>query len=157
MTLERQGFLDDPSYIEGLPSDHVLRRNENVFGFALGAAAMMVSQFLSMVVQPVGIGNPGTQTYHFTTGMMDNDFEARCNPGCLYLEYAGAGDRFPFPTFDAEEPVDLVPRIGREGRRGAMFWAWLRRILIRSDARYTYPSNGTGGKSRGPGGRGGKG
>ena len=33
----------------------------------------MVSQFLSLVVQPVGIGNPGAQTYHFATGMMDTD------------------------------------------------------------------------------------
>ena len=139
VTLERQGLLDDPSYIEGLPRDHVLRRNENVFGFALGAAGMMVSQFLSMVVRPVGIGNPGTQTYHFATGMMDSDFKARCNPGCLYCEHVGAGDRFPFPTVDAEDSVVEAsgsgPRTGREGRRGTRIRTWLRRIVMQATGR----------------------
>lgn len=139
VTLERQGLLDDPSYIEGLPRDHVLRRNENVFGFGLGAAGMMVSQFLSMVVRPVGIGNPGTQTYHFTTGIMDSDFKARCNPGCLYYEHMGAGDQFPFPTVDTQDSVEEVghagPQITREDRRGARFCTWLRRILMQLTAR----------------------
>ena len=59
VTLERQGLLDDPKYIERLPTEHVLRQNENVFGFALGAAGLMVSQFLSLVVQPVGLATRG--------------------------------------------------------------------------------------------------
>ncbi|MYB88684.1 MAG: ThiF family adenylyltransferase [Proteobacteria bacterium] len=134
VTLERQGFLDDPSYIQGLPRNHILRMNENVFGFGLCAAGMMVSQFLSMVVRPVGIGNPGVQTYHFATGMMDNDFEVQCNPGCLYLEHAATGDRFPYPVVDmddsTEELGDSGPRLGRGGHPGVRFWAWLRRILM---------------------------
>ena len=133
VTLERQGFLDDPSYIEGLPKDHVLRRNENVFGFALGAAGMMVSQFLSMVVRPVGLGNSGTQTYYFATGVMDSEFNAQCKPDCLYREHAGAGDRFPFPTVDAEDTLVEAcasgPREVRGHGRGRRIWTWLRRIV----------------------------
>ena len=134
VTLERQGLLDDPSYIEGLPKDHVLRRNENVFGFALGAAGMMVSQFLSMVVRPVGVGNPGAQTYHFATGVMDSDFKARCSPGCLYCKHLGSGDRFPFPTVDADDSVVVPggsgPRTGRESGRAGRICTWLRRIVM---------------------------
>ena len=103
VTLERQGLLDDPTYIERLPEDHVLRRNENVFGFALSASGMMICQFLSMVVQPVGIGNPGVQTYHFATGMMDSDLSSACTAECLYCECMGTGDRFPFPVVAPDE------------------------------------------------------
>ena len=109
VTLERQGLLDDPSYIERLPTDHVLRQNENVFGFALGAAGLMVSQFLSLVVQPVGLGNPGAQTYHFATGMMDSDVQCLCNPECLFFEHMGSGDDFPFPVVEHQHPVASGP------------------------------------------------
>ena len=105
VTLERQGLLDDPSYIERLPPDHVLRQNENVFGFALGAAGLMVSQFLSLVVQPVGIGNQGAQTYHFATGMMDSDVQCLCNPDCLFVVHTGTGDRFPFSLVEHEDLI----------------------------------------------------
>ena len=106
VTLERQGLLDDPRYIERLPRDHALRRNENVFGFALSASGMMICQFLSMVVRPVGIGNPGVQTYHFATGMMDTDVSLACTSECLYCEYMSTGDRFPFPVVEADETND---------------------------------------------------
>ena len=114
VTLERQGLLDDPRYIEGLPADHALRQNENVFGFALGAAGLMVSQFLSLVVQPVGMGNPGAQTYHFATGMMDTDLANTCNVDCPFVAHSGAGDRFPFPLGGA-----VTVRSSRQITRGA--------------------------------------
>ena len=127
VTLERQGLLDDPTYIERLPEDHVLRRNENVFGFALSASGMMICQFLSLVVQPVGIGNPGVQTYHFATGMMDSDVSSGCTAECLYCEHMGTGDRFPFPVVEAEE-TRVEP-----SARGVPWWAkwgrWVRNWL----------------------------
>ena len=60
----------------------------------------MVSQFLSLVVQPVGIGNPGAQTYHFATGMMDTDVASNCSTDCPFVEHSGAGDCFSFPLVE---------------------------------------------------------
>ena len=129
VTLERQGLLDDPTYIERLPGDHVLRRNENVFGFALSASGMMICQFLSMVVRPVGIGNLGAQTYHFATGMMDSDVSSACTAECLYCEHIGTADRFPFPVVEADE-TNVEPSGGPERwwakwRRSVRNWSWL--------------------------------
>ena len=98
--LSGKGSSTTPATSKRLPADHVLRQNENVFGFALGAAGLMVSQFLSLVVQPVGMGNPGAQTYHFATGMMDTDMANNCNVDCPFVAHSGAGNRFPFPLLE---------------------------------------------------------
>ena len=95
--LERQGLLDDPSYIEGLPDDHFIHRNENVFGFAMNAAGLMVLQFLNLVVQPAGISDTGAHLYHFVTGTLDKDKLERCKPNCLFKDQIGSGDCFPYP------------------------------------------------------------
>ena len=99
-----------------------------MFGFALSASGMMICQFLSLVVQPVGIGNPGVQTYHFATGMMDSDVSSGCTAECLYCEHMGTGDRFPFPVVEAEE-TRVEP-----SARGVPWWAkwgrWVRELAI---------------------------
>jgi hypothetical protein len=69
VAIEQQGQLDDPGYIvEGLPPKQPLRGNQNVFAFSLGAASLEVLQFLSMIVAPSGVADPGEQNYHFVTG-----------------------------------------------------------------------------------------
>lgn len=93
--MEREGLLDDPSYIEGLPDDHFIHHNENVFAFAMNAAGLMVPQFLSLVVHPAGVSDPGAQIYHFVTGTLDKDKLDRCKQDCLFKEHMGSGDRFP--------------------------------------------------------------
>jgi hypothetical protein len=93
--MERDGMLDDPRYIEGLPHEHPLRARENVFAFSLAAASLEVLQFLSMVVAPAGVANIGAQTYHFVTGTVDRDTRT-CNAHCPYAhELLGAGDYAP--------------------------------------------------------------
>lgn len=96
VTMERQGLLDNPTYIEGLPADHLMRQNENVFAFAMNAAGLMMLQFLSLVVKPAGISNNGAQLYHFVTGSMDKDNLDSCKPTCLFKEHIGYGDQFPY-------------------------------------------------------------
>lgn len=80
---ERDGLLDDPSYVEGLPPDHPIRVNQNVFAFSMGAASLEILQLLSMVVAPGDLADTGAQNYHFVTGDLDVD-DRGCQPGCLY-------------------------------------------------------------------------
>lgn len=92
---ERDGLLDDPVYIEGLPEDHQLRRNENVFGFSMACAGLELAQFICMVTAPSGIADPGAQHYNLTTGTLLRD-EGTCREGCPYSSTLfGLGDDVP--------------------------------------------------------------
>jgi molybdopterin-synthase adenylyltransferase len=89
---ERRGDLDDPSYIQTLPKDHVLKRNENVFPFSSNLASLEVLQMLSLVIAPLGISNVGTQNFHFTSGCMDVDDFGVCPDYCPYPSLTAKGD-----------------------------------------------------------------
>lgn len=100
---ERNGLLDDPSYILGLPADHPLRLNENVFAFSAACAAAMVLQMLSTVVAPGGVSDVGAQLFHFTTGTIDHDRQC-CETTCLYSPgQVALGDASPLVVTERHE------------------------------------------------------
>ena len=89
---DREGYLDDPTYISGLPEDHPLRRNENVFAFNLSDASFEVLQMLMMIVAPLGIVDAGQQAYHFVPGILDEPGFNLCGDGCPYPGVTAKGD-----------------------------------------------------------------
>ncbi len=95
---ERDGLLDDPAYVQGLPLDHPVRGNQNVFAFSMSAASLEVLQLLSMAIAPGGHGDIGAQNYHFVTGDIDVD-DRRCEPNCFYSgDLLSTGDRSGVPV-----------------------------------------------------------
>lgn len=92
VALERMGQLDNPAYIEGLPPDHELRQNQNVFGFSVSVAGLELEHFLRMVVPHPGHPHIGAQTAHFVRGVIDNDPRS-CGPHCPYCALVAKGDR----------------------------------------------------------------
>jgi molybdopterin/thiamine biosynthesis adenylyltransferase len=113
VTLERQGDLDDPSYIEGLSPENPLRGNENVFAFGLAAGSLEVLQLLTMVVAPGGVSDIGSQHYNIKTGEILRDIKD-CKATCLYSNaLLGVGDQAPLSPLG----VDSAARTEQEGRR----------------------------------------
>lgn len=109
---ERDGLLDDSSYLSRLPDDHPVKRNENVFAFGLAAASAQLMQFLSMVVAPSGMADVGAQLFHFTTGRMDVE-EHDCAPTCPYSHgLIAAGDGAPLVTAQHHAAEAAVGRTG---------------------------------------------
>ncbi|MBL6935772.1 MAG: ThiF family adenylyltransferase [Alphaproteobacteria bacterium] len=106
VSMERQGLLDDPTYVSGLPKEHFINRNENVFAFSMNAAGLQVLQFLTMAVQPGGISDTGQQTYHFVTGSMDHGELDQCKLGCPFPTFQGKGDHLEFQVTVKERKVD---------------------------------------------------
>lgn len=90
---DREGLLDDPSYLEALPDDHPIKCRENVFAFSVSCASLMVLQFLQMVVAPLELGSPSRQLYHFVPGILDSDDEpVGCDLNCSAPQFLAKGD-----------------------------------------------------------------
>jgi len=95
--LEREGQLDDPTYIAGLENNHRLKANENVFAFSLGCASLQILQMLNLALAPVGISNAGAQMYHFVGSSMDIPIFEGCAEDCLVPSFTASGDCAPIP------------------------------------------------------------
>lgn len=112
-TLDRDGFLDDPKYIEGLPPSHDAHHNENVFAFSLSVAALEIQHFLKLVVPDYGPARLGARHYHHVTGIMDADIKP-CSADCYYSGLVAKGD-FSGITFVAKH--DVAKQARRERNR----------------------------------------
>ena len=121
---DREGYLDDPSYITGLPEDHPFRHNENVFGFSMSAASFEVLQFLSLVIAPQGLSNHGAQRYRFVTSTLERD-DALCKPGCLYPDLIARGDRSGMTVTGVHSQAERKRLARRKRSRQISIRGWL--------------------------------
>lgn len=84
VSTERDGYFDDPRYIDGLPDDHFIKRNENVFAFSMSTASFEMLQLLMMVLAPLGVADAGAQMYHFVPGLFDRSNFDPCKLNCPF-------------------------------------------------------------------------
>ena len=89
---EREGRLDDPTYIAGLPKDHPLKTRENVFAFSMSCASMQMLQVLALALAPLGQPNPGAQSYHFVGNITEDPHYGTCDPECQFPAIVALGD-----------------------------------------------------------------
>lgn len=94
--MEREGLLDDPSYLAQLEKDDVLLRHENVFPFSTSVAALETLQLAALVLGP--IHNLGDQNYHFVTGALDKEPDRGCDSKCLFTPLIGTADSMVRPV-----------------------------------------------------------
>jgi hypothetical protein len=89
---EREGLLDDPTYISGLSNDHPLKMRENVFAFSMACASMEMLQMLALTLDPLGQPNPGAQLYHFVGNTTEPPAFDPCHPECQFPSLIALGD-----------------------------------------------------------------
>jgi hypothetical protein len=117
VNVERRGDLDDPSYIENLPTDHTLRRNENVFPFSMHLGSSLIMHALHIALNPVGIADVGEQIYHFTDGTLDHALGTECYEGCYFSSVVGKGDLEDLPITGVD-PGAAKARLRTKKARG---------------------------------------
>lgn len=89
------GELAKPTYIQNLPSGHALR-NENVFPFALAAAAMQVNLMIRYLVGPAGWPEAAWQCHEMQVANTSSKSED-CHPNCMFRDTRARGDLADLP------------------------------------------------------------
>jgi hypothetical protein len=129
VNVERRGDLDDPTYIENLPRDHTLRRNENVFPFSTSLASFLVMHALHVALNPVGISDVGEQIYHFVDGSLDRTQDATCYEDCYFPTVVARGDSEGLPItgvdLGAERIRKSAPKQVEKRSRFTFLWNWI--------------------------------
>lgn len=96
--VERDGSLDNPTYIAGLPAGSALRTNQNVSALSIASASALLNQFLSLVVAPSGLGDPGPLRHDLARHRIEPADVEAFDVDCPYQRSVGDGDRRLDPT-----------------------------------------------------------
>jgi molybdopterin/thiamine biosynthesis adenylyltransferase len=104
--LEKDGFIDDPQYIQGLDNPSLFDYHENVFVFSSHLASLEVLQMLSLFISPSGVSCVGQQMHHFVTGTMDSENQKKCNSKCFFESTIGKGDHSNVTVFGKHQVAE---------------------------------------------------
>jgi len=106
---ERDGRLDDPSYLAGLPADHRFKRNENVFPFSANLGSLEVLQLVALTTGIANQPNVGVQRYRYVPGVVTAETSPRCREGCESVVLTSQGDRH-FTLWDRDLAAEEARR-----------------------------------------------
>jgi len=119
VSADRDGLLDDPTYIAGADRD-VLPPRQNVAALAVSVTAGLLAQFISLTVAPGGRGEPGPLQYILCTHDLDHlDYATREN--CIVEGETAAGDQ-RIPLFGNHPRAHEI----QKRRRAASKNPWVR-------------------------------
>ena len=130
VVLERDGSLDDPTYVRS-PGHADAPRNQNVFPFSANVASFMVIEMVRlMIAEPWWPDTGGKLDYSMIPGRLGSERE-RCEDACSVNERTALGDGFSYPFLVEDEPPDLTARTPTDGvLQGIMGFLreWWRRL-----------------------------
>ncbi|MGE0600637.1 MAG: ThiF family adenylyltransferase [Dehalococcoidia bacterium] len=95
--VERDGSLDDPTYIANLPPGSALRARQNVAALSASVAAAQLEQFVALVARPSGLGDPGPLRWSLRDHCVTRE-DIECSSQCVHQESASVGDGRFDPT-----------------------------------------------------------
>jgi molybdopterin-synthase adenylyltransferase len=116
---DRDGLLDDPTYIAGA-HEGVVPPRQNVAVLAVSVTAGLLAQFVSLIVAPGGRGDPGPLQYVLSIHYLEHrDDESGAN--CIVEKETAVGDRrIPLTG------MHLQARDVQQARRAASKRLWIR-------------------------------
>lgn len=116
---DREGLLDDPSYIAGAGRG-VLAPRQNVTALAVSVTAGLLAQFVSLIVAPGGRGDPGPLQYILSIHYLDH-LKDVTGANCVVERETAAGERRIPLTAEHSRAREV-----QESRRAASNRLWVR-------------------------------
>ena len=104
VSLELDGSLDDPSYIENLPEDQ-MNNNQNVFPFSLATASDEVNTMIRYIISKDWWPEVQQRDFQFLTGASKINNQ-KCSASCIFQkERVAMGDKCKPHYILSEEPT----------------------------------------------------
>lgn len=97
VSLEKSGMLDKPSYLDGLPDNHPLKSNENVFPFSAHLASFEIFHLMALVTGIGDVNDFGVQRYRYKHGYLSSYHDRACKPKCTFKHLVATGDKVISP------------------------------------------------------------
>ncbi len=120
---ERDGSLDDPTYVVRRESTSEGLGNENVFPFSANLGSLMVLEMLrSILREPWWPRSPTKLHYTYVSGRMTSQI-LDCRPNCSVAARTAKGDASPYPFVD-EPVIREDPPARRHARFAASLHRW---------------------------------
>ena len=117
--MERDGSIDDPTYVVRSGPASELPGNENVFPFSANLGSLMVLEMLrSILREPWWPPSPTKLHYTYISGRITLQI-ADCRSSCPVAARTAQGDAWPYPFID--DPVLREDSIARSGNRSTSF------------------------------------
>lgn len=88
---DKQGLLDDPSYIAGAGNSAMAPLSQNVAPLSVSVSAGLLAQYVSLSVAPAGFGDPGPLQYSLNTHFLDHR-DDQTRPHCQIEVDEAVGD-----------------------------------------------------------------
>ncbi len=104
VVMERDGSLDDPSYVHGERRSNQEPRNENVFPFSANVASFMVLEMIRYVVREDWWPATTKLHYSFVPNRLSTAHD-QCHPHCSIDRKTAAGDSAVYPFIVDTEPA----------------------------------------------------
>ena len=125
---ERDGYLDNPTYVAGLPQNHFVKHNENVFAFSLSLASQQVQHYLALILSLPGGLLRRSQLYHFVQDVTEY-IDHSCHENCLFPSYLAYGDHAPI-VVTGKHQAAIDARLKRTQYQRSLRY-WIARIIGR--------------------------
>ena len=121
--MERDGSLDDPTYVVRGGSESEVSGNENIFPFSANLGSLMVLEMLRPILrEPWWPPAPTKVHYTYVSGRMTSQI-AECRASCSVAARTAQGDDWPYPFIDA--PLRREDSTARGNRFTSSLNRWL--------------------------------